>query len=83
MLSAAAVLGAAIDPAAVAAVTQRDPAAVLTALDEAAAADLVTSGGWCFSHDLVRDTAATRRPPARRTGRCFPTPTCSSAAARD
>ena len=66
VLCAAAVLGAAIDPAAVAAVTQREVAAVLTALDEAAAAGIVTPGGWCFRHDLIRDSALLELPTAAR-----------------
>ena len=67
VLCAAAVLGATIDPSAVAAVTQRDVAAMLTVLDEAAAAGIVTSaGGWCFSHDLIRDTALLELPTAAR-----------------
>ena len=44
MLCAAAVLGADLDPAAVAAVTGREMAAVLAALDEAAAAGIVVAG---------------------------------------
>jgi hypothetical protein len=44
VLSAAAVLGAAVDPAVVAAVTGREVAAVLAVLDEAAAAGLVAGG---------------------------------------
>jgi DNA-binding CsgD family transcriptional regulator len=67
VLCAAAVLGAAIDPVAVAAVTQREVAAVLTVLDEAAAAGIITSGGgWRFSHDLIRDTALLELPTAAR-----------------
>ena len=67
VLYAAAVLGASIDPSAVAAVTQRDAATVLTALDEAAAAGIVAvDGGWRFSHDLIRDTALAELPTAAR-----------------
>ncbi len=74
VLCAAAVLGAAIDPAAAAAVTQHEVTAVLTVLDEAAAAGIVTSGGgsggtgggWCFSHDLIRETALLELPTATR-----------------
>ena len=67
VLCPAAVLGAAIDPSAVAVVTQRDIAAVLACLDEAAAAGLVTSGGgWRFSHDLIRETALLELPTAGR-----------------
>ena len=67
VLCAAAVLGASIDPSAVAAVTRRDVAAVLTVLDEAAAAGIVASGGeWHFGHDLIRDTARAELPTADR-----------------
>jgi hypothetical protein len=44
VLGTAAVLGTAVDPAAVAAVTGREPAAVLAALDEAAAAGILAAG---------------------------------------
>jgi AAA ATPase domain len=54
VLCAAAVLGADLDPAAVAAVTGREVGAVLAALDEAAAAGIVVAGpGWGFGHDLA------------------------------
>ena len=67
VLYAAAVLGVSIDPPAVAAVAQRDATAVLTALDEAAAAGIVAAGGgWRFSHDLIRDTARAELPTADR-----------------
>jgi predicted ATPase len=67
VLSAAAVLGAAVAPAAVAAVTGREVAAVLAVLDEAAAAGLVAGGdGWSFGHDLIRDTARLELPTADR-----------------
>jgi predicted ATPase len=67
VLCAAAVLGADLDPAAVAAVTGREVAAVLAALDEAAAAGIVVAGpGWCFGHDLVRETARLELPTAGR-----------------
>jgi hypothetical protein len=67
VLCAAVVLGAAVDPAAVAAVTGRDVAAVLAALDEAAAAGLVAGGdGWSFGHDLIRETARLELPTADR-----------------
>ena len=67
VLYAAAVLGADLDPAAVAAVTGRDAAAVLAALDEAAAAGIVAAGGgWSFGHDLVRETARPELPTADR-----------------
>jgi DNA-binding CsgD family transcriptional regulator/tetratricopeptide (TPR) repeat protein len=64
VLGAAAVLGAAVDPAAVAAVTGREPAAVLAALDEAAAAGIVTAGS--FGHDLIREVARLELPTADR-----------------
>jgi DNA-directed RNA polymerase specialized sigma24 family protein len=67
VLYAAAVLGADLDPAAVAAVTGREVAAVLAALDEAAAAGIVVAGaGWSFGHDLVRETARLELPTADR-----------------
>lgn len=67
VLCAAAVLSADIDPAAVAAVTGRDATAVLTALDEAAAAGMVTGeGGWRFRHELIRETASLELPTASR-----------------
>ena len=67
VLCAAAVLGADLDPAAVAAVTGQEVAAVLAALDEAAAAGIVVAGpGWCFGHDLVRETARLELPTADR-----------------
>ena len=67
VLCPAAVLGAAIDPSAVAVVTQCDVGTVLACLDEAAAAGLVTSGGgWRFSHDLIRETALLELPTAGR-----------------
>ena len=70
MLCAAAVLGADLDPAAVAAVTGREVAAVLAALDEAAAAGIVVAGpGWGFgARPGPRDGAAgaADRRPARR-----------------
>ena len=67
VLCAAAVLGADLDPAAVAAVSGREVTAVLAALDEAAAAGLVLSGaGWSFGHDLVRETARLELPTAER-----------------
>ena len=55
VLIAAAVLGSAVDPAAVAAVTAREPVAVLAALDEAAAAGILAGGS--FGHDLIREVA--------------------------
>jgi DNA-binding CsgD family transcriptional regulator len=64
VLGAAAVLGTAVDPAAVAAVTGREPAAVLAALDEAAAAGILAAGS--FGHDLIREVARLGLPTADR-----------------
>ncbi|HEX5295903.1 MAG TPA: AAA family ATPase [Streptosporangiaceae bacterium] len=64
VLVTAAVLGTAVDPAAVAAVTGREPAAVLAALDEAAAAGIVAAGS--FGHDLIREVARLQLPTAER-----------------
>ena len=66
-LDAPAVLAADLDPAAVAAVSGREVAAALAALDEAAAAGIVVTGaGWSFGHDLVRETARLELPTADR-----------------
>jgi DNA-binding CsgD family transcriptional regulator len=64
VLVAAAVLGTAVDPAAVAAVTGRETAAVLAALDEAAAAGILAAGS--FGHDLIREVARLELPTADR-----------------
>jgi DNA-binding CsgD family transcriptional regulator/tetratricopeptide (TPR) repeat protein len=64
VLIAAAVLGSAVDPAAVAAVTGREPVAVLAALDEAAAAGILAGGS--FGHDLIREVARLELPTAGR-----------------
>jgi hypothetical protein len=56
--------GAAVDPAAVAAVAGREPAVVLAALDEAAAAGIVAAGA--FTHDLIREVARLEVPTADR-----------------
>jgi DNA-binding CsgD family transcriptional regulator/tetratricopeptide (TPR) repeat protein len=55
VVSAAAVLGSELDAAEIAAVTERELAQVLAALDEAAAAGVVTGGR--FTHDLIREVA--------------------------
>jgi DNA-binding CsgD family transcriptional regulator/tetratricopeptide (TPR) repeat protein len=68
VLCVAAVLGAAVDPAAVAAVTGRDAVAVLAALDEAAAAGILAPGGASFGHDLIREVARLELPTAERLG---------------
>ena len=58
IVSAASVLGAEVDAACLAAVTGREVRDVLSALDEAAAAGIVTGAGRCrFAHDLVREAA--------------------------
>ena len=64
VLGAAAVLGTAVDPAAVTTVTGRETAAVLAALDEAAAAGIVAAGS--FGHDLIREVARLELPTADR-----------------
>jgi DNA-binding CsgD family transcriptional regulator len=56
VVRAAAVLGTALDPAALAAATGVDLPDVLAVLDEAAGAGIVADGG--FTHDLVRESAA-------------------------
>ncbi|WP_313885767.1 ATP-binding protein [Fodinicola feengrottensis] len=55
MLAEAAVLGAELDPEAIAAATERSLAEVLAALDEAIAAGIVEGGR--FAHDLIREAA--------------------------
>jgi predicted ATPase len=57
VMSSAAVLGSEVDPVAVAASTRLDLRLVLTALDEAAAAGIVTGGDLRFTHDLIREAA--------------------------
>jgi DNA-binding NarL/FixJ family response regulator len=64
VLVTAAVLATAVDPAAVAAVTGREPAAVLAALDEAAAVGILAAGS--FGHDLIREVARLELPTADR-----------------
>ncbi|MFC6080196.1 BTAD domain-containing putative transcriptional regulator [Sphaerisporangium aureirubrum] len=65
ILSAAAVIGHAEDVPLLAAITGRGPADVLTALDAAVSARLLTPGP-AFTHDLVRQTVYTGLPSARR-----------------
>jgi DNA-binding CsgD family transcriptional regulator/tetratricopeptide (TPR) repeat protein len=58
IVAAAAVLGALVEPPAVAAAAGVPIEDVLTALDEAAAAGILTGpGDWRFGHDLIRETA--------------------------
>jgi DNA-binding CsgD family transcriptional regulator len=67
IVTSAAVLGSTVDVAALAAATGTELAAVLTALDEAAAAGIVTGpDGWRFGHDLIRETARLAVPTAER-----------------
>ncbi|GAB3148091.1 AAA family ATPase [Amycolatopsis stemonae] len=64
LVATAAVLGRDLDPAALAEVTGRATADVLTDLDEAADAGIVTAHS--FKHDLIRESAATGLPTAAR-----------------
>ncbi|MGW5719917.1 helix-turn-helix transcriptional regulator [Amycolatopsis sp. NPDC003865] len=64
LVATAAVLGRAVDPAALAEVTGRPAADVLTDLDEAAEAGIITARG--FQHDLIRESAAADLPTAAR-----------------
>lgn len=67
VVAAAAVLGSGVNPVAVADVTRTDLAAVLAALDEAAAAGIVTAtGAPRFAHDLFREAARLEVPTAER-----------------
>ncbi|GIG50041.1 ATP-binding protein [Dactylosporangium siamense] len=80
VVRAAAVLGAAPDAAVLAEVTGLEPAGVLSVLDEAAAAGILTrdagtwwgtagspeGGGDGFTHDLIREAAAAEVPTAER-----------------
>jgi DNA-binding CsgD family transcriptional regulator len=66
-VSAAAVLGSDVDPVALAHVTGTDAAAILAALDEAAAAAILTGApARRFAHDLFRDAARLDVPTAER-----------------
>ncbi|MGK3206345.1 ATP-binding protein [Amycolatopsis sp. MEPSY49] len=64
LVATAAVLGRDVDPAALAEVTGRAAADVLTDLDEAAEAGIVTARS--FKHDLIRESAAAALPTAAR-----------------
>jgi DNA-binding CsgD family transcriptional regulator/tetratricopeptide (TPR) repeat protein len=64
LVATAAVLGGELDPAALADVTGRPLADVFTALDEAAAAGIVTATR--FGHDLIRESARLGLPTAAR-----------------
>ncbi len=66
VVSAAAVLGSAVVPSALAAAMSWDVADVLGALDEAAAAGIVTD--LRFGHDLIRETARLDVPTVERLG---------------
>ena len=69
VVSAAAVLGSVVDPVAVAASTGWELGRVLAALDEAAAAGIVTgSGAGRFGHDLIREAARIEVPTVERLG---------------
>ncbi|MPY99814.1 MAG: AAA family ATPase [Actinophytocola sp.] len=57
VVTTAAILGTAVDVAALGHVTGLAPEDVLAALDEAAAAGVLHAERWEFGHDLVRDTA--------------------------
>jgi DNA-binding NarL/FixJ family response regulator len=57
IVTAAAVLGSVVEPAALAAATGRPVAEVLAALDEAAGAGIVAGPDRRFGHDLIRETA--------------------------
>ena len=65
MISAAAVLGSTVDPAAVADATGASLVDVLTALDEATKAGIVTEARH-FAHDLIREAARHELPTAQR-----------------
>ena len=64
LVATAAVLGRDVDPAALADVTGRPAADVLTDLDEATGAGIVSAGS--FKHDLIRESAAAGLPTAAR-----------------
>ncbi|WP_435593380.1 helix-turn-helix transcriptional regulator [Nocardia sp. bgisy118] len=67
LLCTAAALGDDLDSSALAAVTDHPVAAVLSALDEAGAAGLLTHAtGWRFRHDLIREGARASLPAAAR-----------------
>jgi DNA-binding CsgD family transcriptional regulator len=67
VVSAASVLGSHVDPGCLAAVTGREIGAVLTAVDEAERAGILTGPGGCrFAHDLVREAARLELATAAR-----------------
>jgi DNA-binding CsgD family transcriptional regulator/RecA/RadA recombinase len=67
LVATAAVLGSELEPAQLSAVLERPVAEVLADLDAAVAGGLVHAGErWSFSHDLVRESARTELPTARR-----------------
>jgi DNA-binding CsgD family transcriptional regulator len=67
IVTSAAALGSTVDAPALAAATGSDLVAVLTALDEAASAGILTGpDGWRFGHDLIRETARLAVPTAQR-----------------
>ncbi|TNC24136.1 hypothetical protein FG385_18935 [Amycolatopsis alkalitolerans] len=66
VVSAAAVLGTAVDVAALAHVVGTEPAEVLAALDEATVAGVMHPDRCEFLHDLVRDAARSEVPRATR-----------------
>lgn len=66
LVGSAAALGSGADAPALAAVTGWDLAEVLTALDEATAAGLLTGPDVRFDHDLIRETARLDVPTMRR-----------------
>jgi predicted ATPase len=69
IVSAAAALGSELDTAALVHVTGSALTAVLDAIDEAAAAGIVTASGVrVFAHDLIRDAARLDVPTASRLG---------------
>jgi DNA-binding CsgD family transcriptional regulator len=66
LVSAAAVLGSDVDPVALGHATGTDIAAILAALDEAAAAAILTGAPMRFAHDLIRESARLEVPTAER-----------------
>jgi predicted ATPase len=66
VVSAAAVFGSEVDATGIAAVTGHELAQVLTVLDEADAAGVVTEGR--FTHDLIREVAAREMSTVERHG---------------
>ncbi|WP_157124896.1 ATP-binding protein, partial [Nocardia pseudovaccinii] len=67
LICTAAALGDELDPPALVAVTEQPVAVVLSALDEAGVAGLLTHGtNWRFRHDLIREGARAISPTAAR-----------------